>query len=748
MIIEREVRRLSVTAESTVEHAMRQIDANQSRAVFVVDAAGVLVGVLTDGDVRRWLLEQPGRSLDVPVIEAANASFVSLPEGVAAAEVERTLSDAITLIPMLDDRGRLVGAARRRDGSLWFRDRLVDATSPAFVVAEIGINHNGSLDEARRLVDAAVAAGADAAKFQLRDLAQLYRNSGAMGDAREDLGPQYTLDLLSRFALENDEMAEAFDYCRSVGILALCTPWDLSSAAFLADYGIDGYKIASADVTNHDLVRDVSSYGTPVIMSTGMSHEDEIVEAISILRASPSPYALLHVNSTYPTPFRDVQLRYMDRLAQLGDCIVGYSGHERGHHVVLAAVARGAKIVEKHITRDRDQEGNDHRVSLLPGEFRDLVVQLREVEEALGDGMARTVSQGEQMNRVNLAKSVVAATTITKGQIITRDLLDIRSPGQGLQPNRRDQLVGRVAGRDLEPGDFFYEADLSDSSVVARRYAFDRPWGLPVRYHDFERLAELSNPDFIEFHMSYNDIDLDPLAMVPERSRLGLVVHSPELFRSDHLLDLAADDPTYRQHSIDELQRVIDVTRALRTRFEVEAPTPIVTNLGGFSRNGPIPAAELPRLYDRIAEALDRLDDDEVEVLAQTLPPFPWYLGGQLYCNLFVDADSTAAFAADTGRRICLDIAHTRLACTHRGDDFNRAIDQLAPVAAHLHIVDAAGVGEEGLQIGLGDVDFDDLGQRLRRLAPTATFIPEIWQGHQNGGEGFWVALDRLEGVL
>jgi N-acetylneuraminate synthase len=479
-----------------------------------------------------------------------------------------------------------------------------------------------------------------------------------------------------------------------------------------------------------------------------MSHEDEIVESIAILRGSASPFALLHVNSTYPTPFRDVQLRYMDRLAELGDCIVGYSGHERGYHVVLAAVARGAKILEKHITRDRDQEGNDHRVSLLPEEFADLMAQVRDIEDALGDGTARTISQGELMNRVNLAKSVVAAARIEVGQLITRELLDVRSPGQGLQPNRRDQLVGRTASRPFEPGDFFYEADLSDEAVVARSYRFDRPWGLPVRYHDFEALAGRSNPDFLEFHMSYNDIDLDPLTMVSGSVPLGLVVHSPELFRGDHLLDLAADDPSYRQHSIDELQRVIDVTRALRTRFDVDGPTPIVTNLGGFSRNGPRSQDDIPRLYERIADALDRLDNDEVEVLAQTLPPFPWYLGGQLYCNLFVDAASTAEFARSTGRRICLDVAHTRLACNHRGDDFGAAMELLAPFAGHLHIVDAAGVGEEGLQIGLGDVDFVDLAERLRRLAPNATFIPEIWQGHQNGGEGFWVALDRLEGLL
>ena len=362
-----DVRLLTVSVEDTIEEALRRITTNQRRAVFCVDGAGVLVGVVTDGDFRRWLLAHPGSTLGTPVVEVANRSFISAPFGSDVAKVEALFTAAVTLVPLLDERGRLLGVARPRTAGIWLGDRLIDTDHPCFVVAEIGLNHNGQVDVGRRLVDIAVSAGADCAKFQMRDMGSLYRNSGAAGDHREDLGPQYTLDLLEKFSLTVDEMVQLFDYCRAVGIVPLCTPWDLASARVLDEYGIPGFKVASADLTNHEMLAALAETGRPVIMSTGMSTEEEIVQSIGVLRSRGASFALLHCNSTYPAPFRDVQLRYMDRLAEVGDCVVGYSGHEHGYHVPIAAVARGARIIEKHITLDRSWEGNDHKVSLLPG---------------------------------------------------------------------------------------------------------------------------------------------------------------------------------------------------------------------------------------------------------------------------------------------------------------------------------------------------------------------------------------------
>src|SRR5204863_6424314 len=171
-----------------------------------------------------------------------------------------------------------------------------------------------------------------------------------------------------------------------------------------------------------------------MICSTGMSTEAEIIQAVAILRRHSAPFILLHCNSTYPAPFKDINLRYLDRLRKISGGLVGYSGHERGYSVAVAAVACGAKLVEKHFTVDRDMEGNDHRVSLLPNEFAQMVTGIREVEEAMGSAAERRLTQGELMNREVLAKSLVAALPIAKGAIITEAMIETRSPGQGLQP--------------------------------------------------------------------------------------------------------------------------------------------------------------------------------------------------------------------------------------------------------------------------------------------------------------------------
>ncbi|HMJ77627.1 MAG TPA: N-acetylneuraminate synthase family protein, partial [Iamia sp.] len=511
MLIERDIASFVVQSEDSVLAALRKIQRNHRRIAFCVDPNGVLEGVVTDGDVRRWLLSSPDLDLEARVGKVANLDYTAAGADELHGALEALLVPPIEALPLLDRRGRLVAVALPGDDVVQIGPLRIGGANPAVVIAEIGINHNGSVDEARRLVDAAAAAGADAAKFQLRDMASLYRAGSGSADVREDLGAQYTMQLLERFNLTAQQLAAVFDHCRDVGITPLCTAWDARSVDDLEDYGIEGYKLASADLTNHGLMTHVGRTGKPMIASTGMSAESEIREAVGVLRHSGSPFVLLHCNSTYPAPFKDVNLRYLDRLRSLGGgCPIGYSGHERGWSVALAAVALGAQVIEKHFTFDRDQEGVDHTVSLLPDELAAMVRAIREVEEARGDGGERVPTQGEAMNRVTLAKSLVAAVDLEPGDVITDAAVEVRSPGRGLQPNRRADLVGQVAARTIAQGDFFYAGDLAAGRALPRAYRFSRPWGVPVRYHDAITLPARSNPDFLEFHFSSKDLDEDP----------------------------------------------------------------------------------------------------------------------------------------------------------------------------------------------------------------------------------------------
>ena len=317
-------------------------------------------------------------------------------------------------------------------------------------------------------------------------------------------------------------------------------------------------------------------------------------------------------------------------------------------------------------------EGNDHKVSLLPDEFAEMVVRIREVEEALGSASPRAVSTGEMMNRVNLAKSLVAARDLEPGDVIDRAAVDIKSPGRGLQPNALDRLVGRTANRGLRAGDFFYATDLSDAVSKGRDYVFRRPWGLPVRYHDVETLTADCTPDFLEFHFSYKDLEIDPATVLPDRLPMGYACHAPDLFAGDFILNLASEDDAHWERSIAELQRVIDLTRSLRPFFTTDVDPVVISSVGGFTTDRHVPLDELPDMYARVAAGLDRVDDAGVRLSCQTLPPFPWYMGGQLYCNLFVRASDTAEFATRYGRRLCLDVSHTKLATTFLGQPFCR----------------------------------------------------------------------------
>ena len=754
MIIERDLTPYVVYSGDPVLRALEKITANKARVIFLVDSHGHLDGVLSDGDFRRWVSSAASLTVDVPALEAANTSPRSLPIGSSPAEISHAFGSGIDHVALVDDRMHLVAIAINRADELRIGRHLVGPESPTLLISEIGINHQGDVSLAKQLVDLSVESGADIVKFQLRDMESLYRQ-GSSGSGGEDLGPQYTLDLLAKYNLEADQLFEVFDHCRAIGVDIMCTAWDPVSVDRLVDYGVPSLKVASADMTNHSLLRHMAASGTPLVISTGMSTEGEIRETVELVRSTGVAHAFLHCQSTYPAPFKDVNLAYLTRLAELTQAPVGYSGHERGFHVALAAVALGARIIEKHFTVDRDLEGNDHKVSLLPGEFKEMVQRVREVEEALGTSAPRAVSTGEMMNRVNLAKSLVAARRIEVGDVLTADDIDIKSPGRGLQPNAYDKLVGRTTTRALEAGDFFYATDLGDAAPRGRAYDFQRPWGLAVRYHDIEAMTRDTTPDFLEFHFSYKDLDLpvaEVFAAYPDGLPMGFTTHSPDLFAGDFLLNLASDDDAHWERSIRELQRVVDTTREMQQHFtrgadakaDAEGPV-IVASLGGFTTDAFVAPAEREQMYARVAAGLARIDDSGVRLCAQTLPPYPWYMGGQLYCNLFVDPRDTADFADRYDRRLCFDVSHSKLSANYLGMSFADATDLLAPHTEHLHLVDATGVDGEGVQVGDGEIDWAVLAKQLDAMSPGVSFIPEIWQGHVNDGEGFWIALERLE---
>jgi sialic acid synthase SpsE/endonuclease IV len=615
-----------------------------------------------------------------------------------------------------------------------------------FVIAEIGNNHNGSVELALKMVDAAQDAGANCVKFQMRNMSSVYRKK-SLAKQGEDLGTEYILDLLERFQLSEEEHKRVAQHCGAKGILYMCTPWDSDSIVALEALDVQAYKVASADLTNLPLIENLIGTNKPLILSTGMSSVEEIQITANFLNSRNAEFVLLHCNSTYPAPFHDINLNWIKKLKIIHP-LIGYSGHERGIAVTLAAVGLGAKVIERHFTFDRCMEGPDHAASLEANEFKALVTGIREVEQALGGGVERIISQGEMINRENLAKSLVASTDLSKGTIIEPQHLKVLSPGQGLSAQNYEQLLGRTVQRDMLEEEYFYPSDLQDTRIEPKDYKFKRPWGVPVRYHDFAEYKAKISPDIFEFHLSYSDLDLNISDFLNGEHDCGFVVHAPELFTDSRLMDLASPDEEYRQYSIRETQRVIDITRTLKKYFPATKRPMIVANIGGFTMDELLPADQVDSHYMRFEDSLSLLSMEGVELIPQTMAPFPWHFGGQRYQNLFVHADECIYWCERLNLRMCFDISHSRLMSNHFGVDFYDFAEKIAPIAGHLHLGDASGVNGEGLQIGDGDINFERLSLILAKECPEASFIPEIWQGHKNGGEGFWIALSRLENII
>jgi len=611
-----------------------------------------------------------------------------------------------------------------------------------FVIAEIGNNHNGSLELAKKLVDHSIEAGADCVKFQIRNKAALYRTApGAEGS--EDLGVEYIQDLLNKVELTLDEHRQLRAYCAQRDIPYVCTPWDEPSVDILAGFDVAAVKLASADIINPYLMRKAASLGKPLIFSTGMSYEHEIERAIALARTLGVPFAILHCNSAYPAPDTDIHLGYIRRLAEMHD-IVGYSGHERGTAISLAAVALGAKIIERHISLDRTMEGPDHAASLEPNEFKSLVDGIRQLEQALPwTGPGRILGQGEMLNRENLSKSVVAAKAIKIGEKFTEENLRVASPGQGLPPYRLPDLLEKRAIRTIRAGDFLYASDVDGEKAAKHSYHFPVLWGVPVRYHDFKNYHEWTEPDLFEFHLSYRDLLLEPADFLETVSCRRLIVHAPELFENSELLDVVSDDLNYRRRSIENLKKIVEATEKIRRFFPKADSALIVANIGGFSMDAPFELSHRKELYERFAQSCAEIDFGFTELIPQNMAPFPWHFGGQRHQNIFMMPEELAQQAKQLKLRYCIDLSHLQMACCHFKLDFQVALSLLLPHAAHLHIADAAGVNGEGVVMGTGDINWPQAWAKIKTY-PTLSFIPEVWQGHKDHGAGFWSALDFI----
>ena len=323
---------------------------------------------------------------------------------------------------------------------------------PCYVIAEAGSNHNRDIDSARRLVDAAVEAGADAVKFQTYSGANLYSTKAPKFDYLGPLADKAPHELLEEISLPREWQPLLAGHCRERGIEFLSSPFDLEAVDELVALDVAALKVASFELVDLPFIRYIASKGRPVILSTGMATLGEVEEALEAVREGGGPdVAVLQCAAVYPAPPGVMNLRAIPTMKAAFGIPVGLSDHTLGSHVPVAAAALGADVIEKHFTLDRSQPGPDHPFAVEPGELRDMVTQIRDVEAALGDGHKRGPSAEEAVEMYTKARrSVVAAVAIPAGTRVRREMLTVKRPGHGIKPKLIDTLVGRVATRDID----------------------------------------------------------------------------------------------------------------------------------------------------------------------------------------------------------------------------------------------------------------------------------------------------------
>ena len=729
--------------------------------IIVVNNRNELLGTMTNGDIRRLveggMLQNKTR---VTAGDACNSSPVYSHIEDSVETLTHLLTSILGLLPLVD--ANKVVQAFAYVGVPYFEigNTLISTeNNNTYTIAEIGVNHNGSIKIAKELIQAAKLAGFSAVKLQIRS--DEYFTTSDFNSL--DLGAQYIKKEIKRTYIDFKGNAELIEYAKELDIHMICTPFDHLSLDFCVENNVDGLKIASCDLVNTPLLEKAASTALPLIVSTGMSWEREIVHAYNQIVAHTSNFALLHCNSTYPCPAHDVNLSYIGRMSDITSCIIGYSSHDSDPLVSALAIAKGARIIEVHITQDKAQMGTDHKASIPVGELKDFINTLKNTTDYLGNSFPRSPSQGEVLNRLSLGKSLCLAHDLKENTALKENDFILRSPGNGIPYSQISLVLGRLLKNDMTKGEMlgkhnigivdndYLPENLNEAIVELEKKGLIT--GVPARYHDFEIIQNEIPIRFLEFHMSDSDLELIPEDLLQEKlTYKQLFVHAVEQYSDGFIINFASSDIKIVSESKIRFNKLIQHIVALKKRYASLEHCSLILNLGGFSSKKIEKEDELKILHENAVRNLldvkQIAEVNEIEILLQTMPSMPWHQGGVAYHNLMVMPDSIIYLSNNTGLNVCFDISHSYLAAYDAGMDMDFFTDQIAETITYLHISDASRLSQEGLQVSEGDVNLTGILRTLLKHKKNYFYIPEIWNGHANSGEGFKIAILRLSELV
>lgn len=599
------------------------------------------------------------------------------------------------------------------------------------VIAELGINHDGSVAKAKELIDHLAYVGVRSVKLQYRNQDRLW----SIG--RAEIGDEILKAELLRTHLAPDELVEIASHgrhrgCR-VGISFFLAEDVEDFSDSLASF--DFFKVPSAELANIALVERLLDTDKLVLISTGGHSDDDVLTSLSRI-SHRGNWMALHAVMNYPTAAHNAQLGFISRLREITGRPVGYSSHDEHWAICLLAVQSGASFIERHCTHSTLADGLDHSSSSIPSDFGHLTNLLNNLPNLFSGSERRIVNQGERINLQNLGRSFYARDDYCQGETVGLTEFDLRSPAVGVprsfvEPRLSEGLVLETPlckGASLGWQHVAGPQKLKDGAV---QFANEKRIGIPVRPLDIQELHYKIPVGHLELHLSYGDVAgrIDDL-LLPDIASLS--IHLPDYASSTQLLDPFSADMVLRSNSKAIVMRCVELGR--RAAESLEFPVQIV---GSFSQS----CEDRDLFYSRCHELSDELGSDGVDLCFQWLPPYAWYFGGSVALHVFnssADVDCVKSLSLP----ICLDLSHFLMGTAGGIVDFDRDFGVLLTHTKHVHLAGAEGVDGEGVELASLEKPYVDVLPILLE-SPVAKVI-EPWQGHLNGGDGFIRELNWL----
>ena len=639
-------------------------------------------------------------------------------------------------------------------------------------ISEIGINHDGSFDTAKKLIQQSKEIECDFVKFQVRDIKEVYHPNFLKNPSNSENANQYIYNEIKRSYLDKSKYIQLFKFAKKLDIKIMVTPFDLKSLALCKRKEVHAIKIGSPDFDNIQLIISAFKLKKPLFLSTGMATDSEIntmKKNLKKFNIYNVPITIFHCVSSYPPNEHEMNLKYIKNLMKkFPDYKIGYSGHERGYLPSLISIFFGAKVIERHITLNNKLKGPDHNSSLIKKEFKKLISNSKKITKKLNNNninlkkflkefnlsgvknsigkYVKTLSLNADFNKKILGKSAIYKKNFNKNKIIKVEDLRFVSPGKGLSGLEFYELKKKLT-KNVFKNNYLSRSDFEKKENKkfdrGKIKIINKKWGLIGRLGDFEQFID-EKADLIEIHLTWREL-INP-KIIYENYNTELIIHAPEYF-NDKLIDFTSDDKNILNNSFEMIENLNNLVEKIKNNFvyDYQKGPKVVLHPGGHSEKS-IHSVSKINQYRNLLKNLKNIKSKNYNLLLENMPPYPWYYGGKFYQHIFTDTKEIKKFCKEANINVCYDTSHAKLASNMLKKNFKNFTKDILQNIEYLHVSDAAKMHQEGLQIGEGEIDFKMFFQLVKNL--NVNFVPEIWNGHLDNGQGFKTAMHNIQKIM